>query len=373
MTYPVLILGGYGNFGKRIARALAEDRRIKLFIAGRSLAKARELSNRLNAEFQCDCEGLRMEIGSLDLKDRIRETGAHLVIHTSGPFQGQAYDVARACIAAGANYVDIADDRVFVSGIESLAEEARRSNVLVISGASSVPGLSSAVIAEYLPRFGQLRSIRHGIAPGNQAERGRATVKAILSYTGRPFRRWKGGRWQEVYGWQDIRTHQFPEPIGRRWLANCEIPDLELFPRYYPTVHTVTFQAGLELSILHLGLWLLSWLSRWRIIDNWAQYADPITAMSCWFERLGTDVGGMYVRLDGERKDGSPLSITWNLIARDGHGPEIPSIPAILLAKKFASKAMNRTGATPCVGLFSLEEFMTELRPWRIGTMVEEN
>jgi predicted dinucleotide-binding enzyme len=36
----VLIIGGYGNFGGYIARALAPEAQIKLLIAGRSLDKA---------------------------------------------------------------------------------------------------------------------------------------------------------------------------------------------------------------------------------------------------------------------------------------------------------------------------------------------
>lgn len=370
MEYPILVLGGYGNFGKRISIALAGDRRIRLVIAGRSRDKARELSDRLNAQFQCESACARLDIGDPALSDRIRETGCRLAIHTSGPFQGQDYNVARACIAAGVNYIDIADDRRFVAGVGILAEEATRQGVFAISGASSVPGLSSAVVNEHRQQFRQLESIDLGIAPGNRAERGRATVAAILSYTGRPFSRWESGRWRTVYGWQDLRLHEFPAPIGRRWLANCDIPDLDLFPRYYPEVNTVVFRAGLELSFLHLGLWALSWFTRWRAIGNWVRYADAITTMSRWFEFLGTDVGGMYVTMRGKREDGSPLVITWNLVARDGHGPEIPSIASVVLAKKIVSGTLGITGATPCMGLFDLKEFMAELKSWHIYDMV---
>src|SRR5256885_7469806 len=33
-------------------------------------------------------------------------------------------------------------------------------------------------------------------------------------------------------------------PICKRWLGSCDVPDLELFPQRYPTVRTVSFQAG---------------------------------------------------------------------------------------------------------------------------------
>ena len=229
--YQILILGGYGNFGKRISMSLARDHRIAVLIAGRNPVKANALARTITVEIpKSTAQGYPLDIQSAEFVTRLRNSGARLVIHTSGPFQGQDYRVAQACIEAGIDYIDLADDRHFVSGIGQLANQARKNGVLVISGASSVPGLSSAVIDQFLPQFTTLRSIHHNIAPGNRAERGEATVKAILSYTGQPFKRWQDGQWVTVYGWQDIHKRHYPEPIGSRWLARYDIPDLELFP-----------------------------------------------------------------------------------------------------------------------------------------------
>ena len=43
MTGEVLVLGGYGNFGKRIARALSRHG-VPVIVAGRDLAKAQALA-----------------------------------------------------------------------------------------------------------------------------------------------------------------------------------------------------------------------------------------------------------------------------------------------------------------------------------------
>jgi N-acetyl-gamma-glutamylphosphate reductase len=40
----VLILGGYGTFGGRLARLLADEERITLIVAGRSMARAEAFS-----------------------------------------------------------------------------------------------------------------------------------------------------------------------------------------------------------------------------------------------------------------------------------------------------------------------------------------
>jgi len=42
-----LVLGGYGNFGARICRALAGDPNVRLLIGGRDLGRAKALADRL--------------------------------------------------------------------------------------------------------------------------------------------------------------------------------------------------------------------------------------------------------------------------------------------------------------------------------------
>jgi hypothetical protein len=45
----ILILGGYGTFGGRLAHLLAEDKRLTLFLAGRSMQKAKKFCDGLPA------------------------------------------------------------------------------------------------------------------------------------------------------------------------------------------------------------------------------------------------------------------------------------------------------------------------------------
>ena len=59
--------------------------------------------------------------------------------------------VARACINQRCHYLDLADAREFVATIDALDADAKANDVLVVSGASSVPCLTAAVIDAYLP------------------------------------------------------------------------------------------------------------------------------------------------------------------------------------------------------------------------------
>jgi len=72
--------------------------------------------------------------------------------------------------------------------------------VSVISGASSVPALSSAVVDRYAARFGRLTVIRIGIASGARAP-GLAAVRGVFSYVGKPFTRFENGAWVTTHGW----------------------------------------------------------------------------------------------------------------------------------------------------------------------------
>lgn len=294
-----------------------------------------------------------------------------LLINACGPYQGQNYHIAEECIACSVNYIDIADAREFVCKFSQLDAKAQAHKVFAITGASSVPGLSSAVVDNYLDEFKQLHSIQHGINPGNKTPRGEATVKSIMSYCGQPFYHYENSVPTKVYGWQNLYRRKFPEPMGTRFMSSCDIPDLELFPKHYPNVKTVTFDAGLELSLLHLGTWIFSWLARWGLVKNWGKYARPLKQMSELFYPFGSEFGGMYMELEGIGDDDQLIKIIWYILAGHGDGPQIPCTAAIVLARQFALGKFALTGAQPCLSLFTLEDFMAELAPFDIHEQVE--
>ncbi len=352
-TYRILVLGGYGHFGGRICEALAND--VTLIVAGRDGGKAEKFARSLGATYPGH-EDAAVDHTAANLAERLHALRADAVVHTCGPFQGQDYHVAQACIAAGAHYIDLADGRAFVAGIGALDSAARAAGVLVASGASTVPALSSAVIDEHLGHFAKLDAIDISIAPGQRTPRGLATLQAVLSYCGKPFPAWEQGRWQTVYGWQDLRRLHYPD-IGARWLARCDVPDLQLFPQRYAGVQQVRVDAALELPVAQAVFWLLAALVRLRLIHDASRYAQRLLNYACYFDGMGSGNGGMHIGLRGVNRKGGPARVDWHLTARRGHGPQIPCIAAIVLARKLAAGTLVTRGAMPCMGLMSLAEF----------------
>jgi saccharopine dehydrogenase-like NADP-dependent oxidoreductase len=352
----VLVLGGYGHFGGRICRALAAEPDIELIIAGRRQERARAFAQSLPDHCRERSECVVLDHAAPEFGRALNELRPNLVIHTSGPFQGAGYAVAQAAIGAGAHYVDLADGRAFVAGIETLNRAACAADVMVVSGASTLPALSAAVIDAHLAEFQTLQAVEVSVAPGQRTPRGEATVAAVLSYCGKPFKVFKDGQWTTSYGWMHLRRHFYPG-FGCRLMARCDVPDLEVFPRRYPTLHTMHFDAALEVALLQLGFWSMAAITRWGPVNDWRAHAPLLVRMGRWFDWMGSDIGGMHVEIRGIGEDGKPKTVVWNLIARKGHGPEIPCIAAIVLARKFARGAVCERGARPCVGLMTLEEF----------------
>ncbi len=366
----VLILGGYGNFGKRISESLCAIPDIALLISGRSLTKANLLIDHLQVDAKALLKALELDIYAKEFGSKLNKLSVDIVVHTCGPFQGQDYTVAMACMNAGAHYIDLADGRDFVCGIDSLDKLAREKKLLVVSGASSVPGLSSTVIDHFQDYFSSISSIDIAIAPGNKAERGEATVRAILSYTGHPFKVFTDGQWSNVFGWMDAETKNLGGIVGKRWLANVDVPDLALFPERYKVIKRVSFKAGLELSFLHLSMVCMAHISKIGIVKNWAILTKLIIKMSNLFIHLGTDKGGMQVLIKGVDRNGKQKSLTWSLYADNGIGPYIPTISTIILVKKLIAGNIHQVGALPCLGLYRLEEFDKYVEELDIETSV---
>lgn len=354
------MLGGYGHFGTRISLALARHGDAEIWIAGRDPSRI----GRRVGEIETAYPNAAVSGTVIDLTDRknlrtsLERLEPGIVVHTAGPFQSRDYGVAEACIAAGSHYVDLADGRRFVADFGQLDARAREAGVLLVSGASTLPGLSSAVVDLLSHGMREVTSIETSIVPAGQTLRGRATIEAVLSYCGNPVRRLREGVWSDCIGWTDVRRVQYP--CYARRVAVCDVPDLELFPARYRGVRTVCFRAGPELYFEHLGLGLMARMRRLGLVRSWSRYAGFFTWLNRMTRRFGSATGCMQVCVAGIARDGSTIERRWDLVAGSNHGHEIPALPAIALARKLLTGQMTLRGAMPCLGLIGVEDFAVE-------------
>ncbi len=372
MNTRIVVIGATGHFGGRICRRLLCQENITLLPASRNLDKARSLVDQLsNASSQARPEAAGLDQFAPTFESDLGRLEPDIVIHTAGPYQGQDYTVAKACIGCGCHYLDLADGRRFVSEFEHLNREAEDKGVLLVSGASTLPGLSSAVIDMLKPRFSSIDGIEISIAPAHQTPRGTGTVAAVLSYCGKPFDVVKNGRLTTVYGWQDMKVQRYPN-LRTRLSGACDVPDLELLSSYAGNPSTVTFHAALEAKWEQIALWLMAGLTRIGIVSNWRRMVPAFRWVSDKMIGFGSDTGGMHIRVSGRNTDGVVASVVWHLTARQNHGPEIPCTPALILARKLAAGEITARGAKPCLGLITMDEFDEEVDDLDIEWSVSE-
>jgi uncharacterized protein DUF4166/saccharopine dehydrogenase-like protein len=354
LTSTVLVIGGYGVFGGRLTRLLVQEKDLRVIVAGRSLDQAQRF---------CTVHG--GEAAALDrdgaVERQIRELAPDIVVDAAGPFQSygaQGHRVARAALMAGAHYLDLADDAEFAVAIGELDALAKERNRVAISGASSVPAITSAAVDALVADLASVLLIESTILPGNRAPRGMSVVRAIVAQAGKPMRLWRGGVGSSVTAWHGLRraSLQVPgaRPIRGRWTSFIGAPDLLLFPQRY-RARSVLFRAGLELPVLHLGLWLVSWLPKLGIVHSLTTYAAPMRWIADRTLRFGSDRGGMSVTVVGRDATSRNVRRTWTLIVESGQGPFVPALPAFLLTRKLSSGDLQ-AGARPCLGEFSLAE-----------------
>lgn len=354
----VVVLGGSGNFGARIVRALKGEQGFDLIAAGRRAVPVPGAPEVPTAVVDINTPDLAAQLGAL---------APDLVIHCVGPFQTQDYRVAQAALAAGAHYLDLADGRDFVSGFSAaMNATAIRQDRTAITGASTLPALSTGVLDELARDFTSLESIHTVIAPGQLAPRGAATLAAVLSYLGQPIALWRNGHWQKGWGWMDLK--RFDLGFDTRWGALCDVPDLALLPRRYAGLQSATFHAALEIRFQHLVLWMMAALRRAGIPIPIARLAGALDRMASAFDRMGGEWGGMQVQAIGHTAAGQRMQRTWTLKAPVMNGPEIPCMAAILLARRFARGERLTPGAFPCMGYLALPEFAPLFERWEITT-----
>lgn len=335
-------------------------------VCGRSLGRAQSVIDALSGDTE------RLSAAVVDRASAtagdVKVLGAFCVIDAAGPFQAQAPSFARAVIEAGAHYVDLADARDFVASFEALNDLATAHGVLAVTGASSTPALSHAVIDDVTRGWTRIDAVEIAISPGNRSvPLGLSVMRSILSYVGRPVRVWRYGRWTEARGW-GLTVRRRMGDLGARLLSLVETPDLDLVPRRFPTVRHAIFRAGLELSFLHAGLMVLALLVRSRLMRSLTPLAEALRDAAKLFQHWGSDCGGMTVDVSGVYADGAGLHVTWTLIAESGDGPKIPTLPALAIVRRLLDGRLAVRGALPCVGLLELKDIEDEFKRLAIRT-----
>ena len=357
----VLVVGGYGTFGGRLVKLLLNEPRLTLVVAGRSHESASRFCRDAGAAAaelvpaRFDREG--------DLDAQLATIAPNIVVDATGPYQayGDApYRLVEAAIRHGAHYLDLADGSDFVRGINAFDGEAKARGVFVLSGVSSFPVLTAAVLREIARDVPQIEDVTAGIAPSPYAGVGLNVIRAIAGYAGQKAKLTREGQWTEGYALAE--TMRFTvSPPGRLPLHSThfslvDVPDLQLVPDLMPDIRTLWVGAGPVPEVLHRMLNMLAWLVRWRVIPSLSPFAG-LFYRAINILRWGEHRGGMFVCARGENGLGQQIEHSWHMLAEADDGPFIPSMAIEGIIRKLLDGETPLPGARPATDALSLADY----------------
>jgi Domain of unknown function (DUF4166)/Saccharopine dehydrogenase NADP binding domain len=356
----ILILGGYGTFGGRVARLLCDEPRLTLVIAGRSRAKAEAFCAALDGSASAIPTVFDRE---REIEPQLRAIRPDLVVDASGPFQGYGanpYRVVEAAITLGIHYLDLSDSASFVRGIACFDVAARARGVFVLSGVSSCPVLTAAVVRRLSTGMTSVEIVAGGIAPSPYADIGRNVIRAIASYAGMPVTLLRDGRETTAQALIDSRSFTIAPPgrlpLYARRFSLVEVPDLELLPELWPSLRTVWMGVGTVPEIWLRGLNALAWLVRLRLLPSLTVFTTPIHDART---RLGWGEhrGGMFVTVSGRLADGARVERSWHMIAEGDDGPFVPAMAAEAIVRHCLAGRPPAPGARAGVNDVELADY----------------
>ncbi|MDB5395801.1 MAG: saccharopine dehydrogenase [Rhodospirillales bacterium] len=364
----ILVVGGTGVFGSRLVDGLVATTDFCIIISGRDPSRCEAAAGAVRKRYPA----ARIETATIDARSvtpiDIHALNAAVVIDAAGPFQGAEPRLAETTIEAGCDYIDLADARDFVARFPMLDAAAKATGAVAVTGMSSTPALSHAVLDSLTAGWRRIDRIEVGISTGNRAPRGLSVVSAILAWAGQPIRIFSGGSWISRRGWSGTVSRRIGD-LGDRRLALAETPDLDLLEARFKPRDSALFRAGLELGILHYGLVVLAWFTEFSSIRSLSPLAPAARYFADAFKPFGTDRGGMMIEAAGRDAQGMPVFAGWSLVAEAGDGPFVPTLPALALVRVL----VNQRGAIPAgahtgAGLLSLELIGAEFSRHRIQT-----
>jgi short subunit dehydrogenase-like uncharacterized protein len=266
----ILLLGGYGNAGRPLARLLLQESNARLVLAGRSAKKAASTALELNHI----CVGERAAGITADASDagslKRAFQGVDLVVVASSTAR-YASQVAGAALEAGIDYLDIQYSTQKITALKLLATQIEAAGRCFITDGGFHPGLPAALVRYAVQFFDRLEKANVGSVLKQDwaslslpIETLVELIEEINDFEPLFFkdRRWKRAR---LSGMLDYQSMDFGQTFGRQYCAPMLLEEMRSLPEAIPSLTEAGFFVGgfnwfvdwlvLPLAIIGLRVW----------------------------------------------------------------------------------------------------------------------
>jgi saccharopine dehydrogenase-like NADP-dependent oxidoreductase len=222
----ILIVGGYGVVGGRIAAELAPDYPDRVIVAGRDLDRA-------NAAATAIGHGVRGREADVTLSSSIAAALGDVAVVMScidQPGRG----LLHAAIERGLRYTDITPHLTELGrglGFERIDAAARASGARLVLGTGIVPGIANVMVRALADGLGGATGIETSLLLSARDVAGPASFDYFLQELSMPFEIHVNGADHPAYAFSDQRLVEFPAPVGMRPAYLFPFSDQVLYPR----------------------------------------------------------------------------------------------------------------------------------------------
>jgi short subunit dehydrogenase-like uncharacterized protein len=217
-----MLYGATGYTGPLVAEE-AVKRGHKPLLAGRSEGKLKPLADRLGLEYVAvsldDADALARAVGRVKL-----------VYHAAGPFIHTSEPMLRACLAAGAHYLDITGEVHVIQNAFRYSDAAREKGIAIIPGVGFDLIPSDCLlkyVADQLPGATHLEVVLEALSTTHQVNISAGTAKsAIGSIPGMGNLVRRDGELVPIPFGSGARQFRFPD--GEHWAMPIPWSDIEM-------------------------------------------------------------------------------------------------------------------------------------------------
>lgn len=303
----ILILGGMGQVGQRVALDLLKFGLGQVTVTGRREVYDAPLLSMNHVSFY------QLDLAEQD-KLELAIAAHDLVIHCAGAFHRRDGQVLKACIRAQKNYIDVSDHRCLYEKIKPLRPDVEAANITAICNAGVFPGISNSMVRLAVEQLDQPEKIElyYGVVGSGGA--GETVMTTTFLGLTEPFTVWQDGQWLNKRPYSERETVQFPDPIGKTNVYWFDVAETFTFAESFP-VKTVITKFGSVPDIynqLTRGMTFLPFdlLKNPRVINSLTKISFAMTQVTDRFTGVGV---AMQAIVTG-KKEGKLTQVTVDMV-----------------------------------------------------------
>jgi saccharopine dehydrogenase-like NADP-dependent oxidoreductase len=343
----ILIVGGYGVVGQRIAADLAPTAPDRIVVAGRDRERASLAATALG-------HGVRGRSIDVDNPASIEAALDNVGLVVSCVDQREPH-LLRAAIAHGLAYTDITPHLMQRRPTEAMQLEAARTGARIVLGAGLAPGISSMFARLGADRMGDVVRVESNVLFSIGDIFGPASRSYILDEIVLPYTIQVNNEQQSMHAFGTSARVTFPSPLGRRTAYLFPFSDQAFFPQTLGA-RTALTRLALEPPWLGRALAVLVQLGVPALMRRRKGSGERFNRLVGWLQQryAGQDWYGLMVEVEGS---GGMVRVSLS-----GHGQaDATAIGAAALVRALDSGEVERPGIWLAEQIVPLGPFLDRL------------